>query len=53
MPSHGVARSVASLPLLLASPILYGAGFWRGLFTKLNSAGNHPEIQVRLEKHGK
>jgi cellulose synthase/poly-beta-1,6-N-acetylglucosamine synthase-like glycosyltransferase len=53
MPARGVARSVAAMPLLVASHVLYGAGFWRGLFTKLNSGGNRPEVQVRLEKLGR
>jgi cellulose synthase/poly-beta-1,6-N-acetylglucosamine synthase-like glycosyltransferase len=53
MPTRGVLRSVAAMPLLVASHVLYGAGFWRGLFTKLNSGGNRPEVQVRLEKLGR
>ncbi len=39
------------LPLLLAlSHLLYGAGFWRGLFTKLGPAANRPAPEVKLER---
>ena len=42
MPAHGVARSLSAVPLLAASHILYGIGFWRGMFTRLRSAGERP-----------
>ncbi|MBC8097703.1 MAG: glycosyltransferase, partial [Akkermansiaceae bacterium] len=32
-PSHGLVRSVLAMPLLVASHVFYGLGFWRGLFT--------------------
>jgi hypothetical protein len=35
-------RCVAALPLVVLAHILYGFGFWRGLFTKLRSAGQRP-----------
>jgi succinoglycan biosynthesis protein ExoA len=47
--SAGFARAVAALPLLVASHIFYGLGFWRGLFTKLDSAGNQVRMEVVLE----
>ena len=45
---HGVARSLAAMPLILASHIFYGAGFWRGLFTRLTRSGA-PRVDVALE----
>jgi len=48
--SAGFVRAVASLPLLVASHVFYGLGFWRGLFTKLNSNGGKPATEVVLEK---
>ena len=47
--SAGMVRAVAALPLLVASHIFYGLGFWRGLFTKLNSGVNEPCTEVVLE----
>ena len=47
--SAGLARALAALPLLVASHIFYGLGFWRGLITKLNSGGNLPRTKVVLE----
>jgi len=49
MPSHGFIRSVLAMPLLVASHLFYGIGFWRGLFTKLNQGDNRPRVEVRLE----
>ena len=31
----GIARGCSALPLLFATHILYGLGFWRGLFTRV------------------
>lgn len=50
MPAGGIARSLLAMPLLMASHIFYGLGFWRGLFTKLNRDGNESSIEVTLEK---
>lgn len=33
MPRFGFLRSLAAFPLLFATHLLYGLGFWRGLFT--------------------
>ena len=51
VPAHGLLRSLAAMPLLVASHILYGAGFWRGLFTALDRDGTGPRAEVRLERH--
>jgi glycosyltransferase involved in cell wall biosynthesis len=36
MPRHGVARSLLAAPLLIATHVFYGIGFWRGLFTRVD-----------------
>ena len=48
--SAGLVRAVVAMPLLVASHIYYGLGFWRGLFTKLAVAGDQPRTEVVLEK---
>jgi succinoglycan biosynthesis protein ExoA len=50
MSSGGVMRSFLAMPLLVASHIFYGFGFWRGLFTKLNRGENKLPVEVILEK---
>jgi succinoglycan biosynthesis protein ExoA len=47
---NGAFRALAALPLLVASHVLYGLGFWRGLTTRLNRSSDRTEIEVRLEK---
>lgn len=49
MPAKGFARSLLALPLLAASHIFYGLGFWRGLTTKLNAPGEKPKTDVKLD----
>lgn len=51
IPAHGLQRSVLAMPLLVASHIFYGLGFWRGLLTKLNAGGDktRPRIKVVIE----
>ena len=44
-----VLQSLAAIPLIVLTHILYGVGFWRGLFTKLRPPGQQPPGQVRLE----
>ena len=44
-----VLRSLAAIPLIVLTHILYGLGFWRGLFTTLRQKGQHPPPQVGLE----
>jgi cellulose synthase/poly-beta-1,6-N-acetylglucosamine synthase-like glycosyltransferase len=48
--SAGFIRAVTALPLLVASHVFYGLGFWRGLFTKLNTGAGQPRTEVVLEK---
>jgi hypothetical protein len=44
-----VLRSLAAIPLIVLTHILYGLGFWRGLFTTLRLKGQQPPPQVVLE----
>jgi len=45
----GVFRSICAIPLIALTHVLYGAGFWRGLFTSLKSSGDRPKPEVVLE----
>jgi len=49
MAGKGFLRSLLAMPLLLASHVLYGLGFWRGLTTKLKSPGDKPPTDVKLD----
>ena len=49
MRNAGAIRAVLALPLLVASHLFYGLGFWRGLFTKLSPGGNRASSEVVLE----
>ena len=52
MSSGGVLRALCAMPLIVLTHILYGYGFWRGLFTKLKrsgEAGRGPDVPVKLE----
>ena len=49
MQNAGVVRALFALPLLVASHVFYGLGFWRGLFTKLNPGGSPARTEVVLE----
>jgi cellulose synthase/poly-beta-1,6-N-acetylglucosamine synthase-like glycosyltransferase len=46
----GLARALAGMPLLVAAHLLYGVGFWRGLFTRLNAGGKSRPVEVRLDR---
>ncbi len=52
MKNAGVMRAVLAWPLLVASHIFYGLGFWRGLFTKLDANANKVRTEVILETIG-
>ncbi len=49
MKNTGVMRALLAWPLLVASHIFYGFGFWRGLFTKLDANANKVRTEVILE----
>jgi succinoglycan biosynthesis protein ExoA len=44
-----IFQSLAAIPLVVLTHILYGLGFWRGLFTPLKPPGQQPPVQVVLE----
>jgi cellulose synthase/poly-beta-1,6-N-acetylglucosamine synthase-like glycosyltransferase len=44
-----VLQSLAAIPLIVLTHLLYGIGFWRGLFTTLRQPGQRPPGQVVLE----
>lgn len=39
-----------AIPLIVLTHVLYGFGFWKGLFTKLKTAGERPPMEVALER---
>ena len=43
------AQSLAAIPLIVLTHILYGFGFWRGLFTSLKPPEQRPAVEVVLE----
>ena len=47
-----VWQSLAAIPLIVLTHILYGFGFWRGLFTPLKPPGQGPQVEVVLETIG-
>ena len=49
MPAGGVIRGVCALPLIVLTHLLYGYGFWRGLFTRFKPPGASPSVPVKLE----
>lgn len=49
MPRGGIIRSLCAMPLLVMSHVLYGFGFWRGLFTKLKPPDQRSDPPVTLE----
>ena len=44
-----VLYSLGAMPLIVLTHVLYGLGFWRGLFTKLNPPGQRATPSVDLE----
>ena len=49
MPRGGVVRSLGAVPLIVLTHVLYGLGFWRGLFTKLHAPDERANVPVKLE----
>lgn len=49
MLTKGFLRSLLAAPLLIASHVFYGLGFWRGLTTRLKARGAPPATAVRIE----
>jgi hypothetical protein len=46
----GLSLAAQATPLVVLTHVLYGAGFWRGLFTRLRKGPGAREIAVTLEK---
>ena len=49
IPSGGAVRGLCALPLIVLTHVLYGFGFWRGLFTRLKPPGEKSNVPVKLE----
>ena len=49
IPGKGFFHSMLAMPLLIASHVFYGLGFWRGLTTKLKTPGDKPATEVKLD----
>jgi glycosyltransferase involved in cell wall biosynthesis len=50
IPRGGLRRSLCAAPLMVLSHLLYGIGFWRGLFTQLKPSGQRRDVPVELER---
>lgn len=50
MPQGGILRSLAAMPLMALAHVMYGLGFWRGLFTSLRPPDANAPQQVTLEE---
>jgi cellulose synthase/poly-beta-1,6-N-acetylglucosamine synthase-like glycosyltransferase len=49
----GVFRSLCAIPLMFLTHLIYGTGFWRGLFTSLRKSDDGcPKTTVELENVG-
>jgi hypothetical protein len=47
-----MVRSIAAAPLIVLTHLLYGFGFWRGLFTRLKAPTDRSPVPVELERIG-
>ncbi len=45
----GLFQGICSIPFIVLTHILYGIGFWRGLFTPLRAGRDRSSIEVTLE----
>jgi len=48
--SGKILPSIAAEPLIVLAHLLYGWGFWRGLFTKLDPPGLRKPVEVTIER---
>jgi len=53
IPSGGAVRGLCAMPLIVLTHLLYGCGFWHGLFTRLKPPGKTATVPVILETVGK
>jgi succinoglycan biosynthesis protein ExoA len=49
VPQGGFFKSLAAMPLMFLTHVIYGAGFARGLFTRLKASPDRPKTEVVLE----
>jgi len=49
IPRGGVLRALGALPIIVLTHLLYGLGFWRGLFTTLGKASPRSNAPVTIE----
>lgn len=49
IPSGGAVRGLCAMPLIVLTHLLYGYGFWHGLFTTLKPPGEKSNVPVKLE----
>jgi cellulose synthase/poly-beta-1,6-N-acetylglucosamine synthase-like glycosyltransferase len=49
MARGGILRSLYALPLMVLTHLVYGIGFWRGLFTRLEPTSERSVVPVTLE----
>jgi glycosyltransferase involved in cell wall biosynthesis len=49
IPRGGLIRGFCAAPLIVLSHLIYGLGFWRGLFTKLKPPGERSGVPVKVE----
>jgi succinoglycan biosynthesis protein ExoA len=49
VPRFGLMRSIAAFPLLFATHVFYGLGFWRGLFTRVDRSKS-AATEVAIER---
>ena len=49
IPAHGLLTAFSAFPLLALSHLMYGFGFWKGLFTHLNRDRAKAPVEVKLE----
>lgn len=50
IPMGGVGKALGAMPLVVLTHLLYGCGFWRGMFTKLKTGGPRTDVPVTLER---
>jgi hypothetical protein len=47
--SQPLSHRLAAVPLIVLAHLMYGIGFWRGLFTKVKSFAQDAATRVTLE----
>ena len=50
IPRAGIGPALGAIPLIMLTHVLYGYGFWRGLFTTLKRGNQNIATEVNVEK---